>query len=492
MSKNISIIGSGFAGLSTACYLAQQGHRVNVYEKNEHLGGRARVMKTNGYHFDMGPSWYWMPDVFDQFFESFGKKCSDYYELKRLSPSYRVYFGENDILDIPSNYEDFRNMFETIELGAGHQLDLFLEEAAKKYKVGMNDLVHTPCLSIFEFVNKKIFSNIFSIDLFQSFSNHIKKYFTHPKLIRLLEFPVLFLGAMPEETPALYSMMNYADIKLGTWYPMGGMGKIIDGMVTLAESLGVTFHPNAGVQKISVGPSNKCEGIVVNGKLIQTDIVVSAADYHHTEMNLLEDQFKNYSEKYWDSRVLAPSSLLFYLGVNKKINNLQHHNLFFDKPFSPHAIDIYKTPKWPEEPLFYVSCASKTDDSVAPEGKENLFILIPIAPNLNDDEETRAMYFEKVVSRLEKLTGESIKDYIEYKKSFCVTEFKNEYNSYKGNAYGLANTLMQTAVLKPKIKNKKISNLYYAGQLTVPGPGIPPCLISGSIIAKQIKKDLVK
>ena len=492
MSKKISIIGSGFAGLSTACYLAQQGHEVNVYEKNEHLGGRARVMETQGFRFDMGPSWYWMPDVFDHFFESFGKKCSDYYELKRLTPSYRIFFGADDILDVPSNYEDFRNMFETIELGAGQKLDSFLEEAEKKYSVGMNDLVHTPCLSIFEFVNKKIFSNIFSIDLFQSFSVHIRKYFTHPKLIRLLEFPVLFLGAMPEETPALYSMMNYADIKLGTWYPMGGMGKIIDGMVELAKSLGVTFHTNANVQKISIGTSNKCECLVVNDETIHTDIVVSAADYHHTEMNLLENKFRNYSEKYWDSRVLAPSSLLFYLGVNKKINNLLHHNLFFDKPFSPHAIDIYKTPKWPDEPLFYVSCPSKTDASVAPEGKENLFILIPIAPNLKDDEETRAIYFEKIMTRLEKLTGESIKQHIEYKKSYCVADFKQDYNSYKGNAYGLANTLMQTAILKPKIKNKKVSNLYYTGQLTVPGPGIPPCLISGSIIATQIKKDLVK
>lgn len=492
MSKKISIIGSGFAGLSTACYLAQQGHEVNVYEKNEHLGGRARVMGTQGFRFDMGPSWYWMPDVFDHFFESFGKKCSDYYELKRLTPSYRIFFGADDILDVPSNYEDFRNMFETIELGAGQKLDSFLEEAEKKYSVGMNDLVHTPCLSIFEFVNKKIFSNIFSIDLFQSFSVHIRKYFTHPKLIRLLEFPVLFLGAMPEETPALYSMMNYADIKLGTWYPMGGMGKIIDGMVELAKSLGVTFHTNANVQKISIGTSNQCECLVVNDETIHTDIVVSAADYHHTEMNLLENKFRNYSEKYWDSRVLAPSSLLFYLGVNKKINNLLHHNLFFDKPFSPHAIDIYKTPKWPDEPLFYVSCPSKTDASVAPEGKENLFILIPIAPNLKDDEETRAIYFEKIMTRLEKLTGESIKQHIEYKKSYCVADFKQDYNSYKGNAYGLANTLMQTAILKPKIKNKKVSNLYYTGQLTVPGPGIPPCLISGSIIATQIKKDLVK
>ena len=492
MSKKISIIGSGFAGLSTACYLAQQGHEVNVYEKNEHLGGRARVMETQGYRFDMGPSWYWMPDVFDQFFESFGKKCSDYYELKRLTPSYRIFFGADDILDVPSDYEDFRNMFETIELGSAQKLDSFLKEAEKKYSVGMNDLVHTPCLSIFEFVNKKIFSNIFSIDLFQSFSIHIRKYFTHPKLIRLLEFPVLFLGAMPEETPALYSMMNYADIKLGTWYPMGGMGKIIDGMVELGKSLGVTFHTNANVQKISIGTSNRCEFIVVNDEMMNTDIVVSAADYHHTEMNLLENEFRNYSEKYWDSRVLAPSSLLFYLGINKKINNLQHHNLFFDKPFSPHATDIYKTPKWPDEPLFYVSCPSKTDVSVAPEGKENLFILIPIAPDLKDDEETRAIYFEKIMTRLEKLTGESITQHIEYKKSYCVADFKQDYNSYKGNAYGLANTLMQTAILKPKIKNKKVSNLYYTGQLTVPGPGIPPCLISGSIIATQIKKDLVK
>jgi phytoene desaturase len=489
MKTKTTIIGSGFAGLSNACFLAKHGYDVEVFEKNEQLGGRARVFETNGYRFDMGPSWYWMPDVFDRFFESFGKKTSDYYTLKRLDPSYRVFFSKNDIVDMPSNFEELKRLFEKLESGSSSRLEQFLSEAQKKYNIGMQQLVYKPSLSITEFFDKRIIANAFSIDLFKSFSSHINKYFNNPQLKSIIEFPVLFLGAMPQETPALYSLMNYADMKLGTWYPMGGMGKIIDGMVELAKELGVKFHTNANVQQIVIDNKNKSKAIIVNDKTITTDIVISAADYNFTEQHLLQKEFRNYTENYWDSRTLAPSCLIYYLGVNKRLKNLLHHNLFFDKDFATHAKEIYKTPEWPTDPLFYVSCPSKTDDAVAPEGKENLFILIPVAPGLKDTEQIKESYFQLIMERLEDLTGEDILNHIEYKKSYAYSDFVSDYNSFKGNAYGLANTLQQTAILKPRIKNNKVNNLYYTGQLTVPGPGIPPCLISGELVANQIKKE---
>jgi phytoene desaturase len=489
MNKKAVIIGSGFSGLSNACFMAKNGYKVDVYEKNEQLGGRARVMYTHGYTFDMGPSWYWMPDVFDRFFNSFGKQTSDYYKLLRLNPSYRVFFSENEIIDIPADFNELKQLFDSLEKGSGKQLDSFLKEAEKKYAVGMQDLVYKPSLSLTEFIDTRVLSSVFTIDLFKSFSTHINKYFSNPKIKSIIEFPVLFLGAMPQDTPALYSLMNYADIKLGTWYPMGGMGKIIDGMVELAKELGVTFHTQANVERINVDVKNKSKSIVVNGQTINTDIVISAADYQHTEQKLLPESHRNYTEQYWENKTFAPSSLIYYLGVNKRIKNLLHHNLFFDKDFTTHAKEIYKNPSWPSNPLFYVSCPSKTDDTVAPEGKENLFILIPVAPGLVDDESIKEKYFDLVINRLEALTGESVKEHIEYKKSYAHNDFVNDYNSFKGNAYGLANTLKQTAILKPSIKNKKVSNLYYTGQLTVPGPGIPPCLISGEIVANQIKKE---
>jgi phytoene desaturase len=326
---------------------------------------------------------------------------------------------------------------------------------------------------------------MFRLQVFSSFSNHVRKFFTHPKLIAIMEFPVLFLGAMPKDTPALYSLMNYAGLKLGTWYPQGGFGKVIDSMKQVAEKKGATFHLNAAVDKIEI-ENNQVKHIIVNGAEFDCDAVVASADYHHVESKLLDEKYRNYTETYWDKKVFAPSSLIYYLGVNKKINNLDHHTLFFDEDLNQHAVEIYKTPMWPSKPLFYVCCPSKTDDEIAPQGHENIFLLMPIASGISDSEEMREKYFKLMISRLEKQVGEDILPHIDYKKSYCVNDFIFDYNSYKGNAYGLANTLMQTAILKPKIINKKVNNLFYSGQLTVPGPGVPPSIISGKVAAELV------
>ena len=485
----IAIIGSGFAGLSAAAFLAKSGHEVHVFEKNEQLGGRARAFKTQGFTFDMGPSWYWMPEVFENFFNKFNKSTKDYYELVRLDPSYKVVFGKGDEIDLPANYEELKSLFERLETGAAANLDSFLKEAEYKYRVGMEEFVWKPGSSILEFADFRVVSSLFKLDMFSSISNQINKLFSSPKIRKILEFPVLFLGATPQDTPALYSLMNYADIKLGTWYPLGGMSKIVDGMVDVAKSQGVTFHVASPVTQINVNAKKKVKSLTINGQEeFEFDIIVSGADYHHTDSQLLSDSFSNYSHKYWDSRVMAPSSLLFYVGTNKTYDNLAHHNLFFDRDFALHAQEIYTDPKWPTEPLFYICCPSKTDSSIAPQGSENLFFLIPIAPDLSDDEATRNFYFDIIAQRLLDLKGIDIKNDLVYIKSFCLNDFKSEYNSFKGNAYGLANTLMQTAFLKPKLKSKKVKNLYYTGQLTSPGPGVPPSIISGQVVADLINK----
>ena len=482
MSKKVKIIGSGFSSLSAASYLAKDGYEVEVYEKNETLGGRARVKTIGGFTFDMGPSWYWMPDVFDRFFADFGKKVSDYYDLVRLSPSYRVFWEDSQ-----DDIGELESYFEKYEPGSGIKLREFLAEAKQKYDIGMREFVTKPSLSFTEFLSLDIAKKGLSLDLFKPISKHVRQFFTHPKLIELLEFPVLFLGAKPEKTPALYSLMNYADMALGTWYPMGGMNKIIEGMVSVAQEMGVKFHVNSNVEEIVI-EKNKTRGIKVNGKLKTADFVISGADYHHTE-TLLLPEFRNYKEQYWDKRVMAPSSLLYYVGLNKKVEGIKHHNLFFDESFVDHAIEIYDTHKWPEKPLFYICNPSKTDNNVAPEGKENLFFLIPVSTELKEDtEEVRKRYFDLICERLKKHTGEDIRENIEVYESFAHSDFVTEYNSFKGNAYGLANTLQQTAFLKPKCKNKKVSNLYYTGQLTVPGPGVPPSIVSGKIVSELIKK----
>lgn len=487
--KKVAVIGAGFAGISAATSLAAEGFDVTVYEKNDTPGGRARKFEAHGFTFDMGPSWYWMPDVFERYFNRFGKNVSDYYDLIRLNPSYRVFYSKSEIWDIPSSLEDLFAFFEQQEAGSAKQLKKFLQEGAYKYKVGIEELVYMPGLSILELFDMKLAKGVFKLHVFQSISAYIRKYFTSPMLIQLLEFPVLFLGAAPSKTPALYSLMNYADMALGTWYPKGGMNKIVEGMVKLAEEKGVKFKYSSTIENLNLN-STKVKSITINGEDVPVDHVVAGADYHHVEQHLLPAAFRRYSEEYWQKRSLAPSSLIFYLGVDKPLANLLHHNLFFDEDFGQHAKEIYETPSWPTNPLFYVCCPSKTDNTVAPEKNENLFILIPVAAGLKDDNETREKYFELVMNRLEKLTGQDIKNHIVYKKSYAHNDFVLDYNSFKGNAYGLANTLSQTANLKPSIINKKVSNLFYTGQLTVPGPGVPPSLISGQVVAAELIKRL--
>jgi phytoene desaturase len=487
--KSVGVIGAGYSGLVAACYLARDGYDVTVYEKNDSIGGRSRKFEHDGFVFDMGPSWYWMPDVFEKFFEDFGKSVCQYYELIRLSPSYRVVFGENDFVDMPADMEGMYTLFESIEKGSAEKLKKFLKDAEFKYNVGMNSLVHKPSKSLMEFATPEVMKGMFKLKLFQSFSKYVRGYFKNPKLIKILEFPVLFLGAKPEQIPALYSLMNYADIQLGTWYPKKGMFSVIEGVAKLANELGVKIKVSANVQSIEVKDGN-AKGIKINNEIFYHDAIVASADYHFVEQTLLPKEYRKYDEKYWDTRVMAPSSLLFYLGVNKRISNLLHHNLYFDEDFDQHAIEIYDNPQWPSKPLFYVCTPSVTDDTVAPLGYENLFLLVPIAPGLIDTEEMREKYYDIIMSRLEKITGESIRENIVYKRSYAVNDFVNDYNAFKGNAYGLANTLKQTAILKPSIHNPKVKNLFYTGQLTVPGPGVPPSIISGKVVAGEVKKYL--
>ncbi|MBO3271678.1 phytoene desaturase family protein [Hymenobacter defluvii] len=485
---NVLVIGAGFAGLAAATSLAQQGHSVTVLEKNEGPGGRARQFRSAGFTFDMGPSWYWMPDVFEQYFGRFGKKVADYYELVRLDPSYQVVFRGGEAVDIPAAMQELRALFERFEPGSGARLDEFLRQAAYKYEVGMHKFVHMPGRSVLEFAKPHLLVDALRLDLLQSMHKHVRKFFKDPRLLELVEFPVLFLGATPQNTPALYSLMNYADLALGTWYPMGGMHKIVEGMVQLAQELGVQFEYSQAVEEIVV-ENGSTTGVRTATGFRPADVVVAGADYHHAEQHLLAFDHRNYTERYWNKRTLAPSSLLFYIGVNKRLDKLRHHNLFFDEDFGRHAHEIYEQPQWPTRPLFYASAPSQTDSSVAPEGSENLFLLIPVAPNLDDTEETRERYYHLIMERLEKHCGQSIRDAVVFRRSYAHRDFIQDYNSYKGNAYGLANTLSQTAILKPALKSKKVSNLYFTGQLTVPGPGVPPSLISGQVVAREIEKD---
>ncbi len=491
MPKKIVVIGSGFSSLSAAAFLAKDGHEVVVIEKLSEPGGRARQLNKLGFSFDMGPSWYWMPDVFDRFFNCFGKSTADYYELIRLDPSYAIYFGENDLMKVPAELDEFYQMFERYEPGSSSKLKKFLSESHYKYEVAMSDFVYRPGNSLVEYADLRFLRSLIGMHMLTSISSYIRKYFKNPQLIKLLEFPVLFLGATPAKTPALYSLMNYADIKLGTWYPKGGMYSVVEGMVKLAKELGVKFIFDEPVIEIEVN-NNKVKSVKTEKGIYEADFVVGGADYNHIEQTLLPINHRTYTRNYWEKRMMAPSSLLYFVGVNRKLKNMWHHTLFFDTSFEKHASEIYENPAWPSSPLFYTSCSSITDKSVAPEGMENLVFLIPVATGLEDSEEIRDVYFDKILNRFSHLTGNDIRSNIIVKEDFAYSDFVKDYNSFKGNAYGLANTLWQTAFLKPKMKSSKVENLYYTGQLTVPGPGVPPSIISGEVAYKLIKQKLDK
>lgn len=482
MSK-ISIIGSGFSSLSAACYLAKAGHNVSIYEKNTTVGGRARQLTRKGFTFDIGPSWYWMPDIFEKFFNDFGKSTKDYYQLDKLSPAYKIFFSDDEIT-IGDSMDKICEEFERIESGSSKPLRAFISKAQENYNIAINKIVLKPGISPLELVTKDTVTRV--DQFFKTISSQVRKKFKNPKLISTLEFPVLFLGAKPSKTPSFYSFMNYADFGLGTWHPKGGMYEVIKAMRSLAESLGVVINTNSTVESINV-ENGKTTGITVKGNIIKSDCVLSGADYSHSE-TLLEPEFRQYSESYWEKKTFAPSSLLFYVGFDKKLDNVEHHNLFFDTDFEAHAEDIYDNPKWPDNPLFYVNFPSITDKSMAPKECETGFFLIPIATDLEDTEQLRQQYFDIIIDRFERKTSQKVKDNIIFKESFCVKDFKEEYNSYKGNAYGMANTLTQTAFLRPNLKSKKVNNLYFTGQLTVPGPGVPPSLISGKLAANLINK----
>ncbi|WP_310558799.1 phytoene desaturase family protein [Flavobacterium sp.] len=488
MKKTITIIGSGFSSLAASCYLAKDGFDVTILEKNLTVGGRARQLNKNGFTFDIGPTWYWMPDVFEKFFADFGKKPADYYHLDKLNPAYEVFFGDLDSIKIPDNIPDIFKVFENEEEGSSIHLESFLDNAQHNYDVAIKDLVYRPGISITELITPVTIKK--ANQFFSTIRTAVRKKIKNNRLQQIMEFPVLFLGAKPSNTPAFYSFMNYADFGLGTWHPKGGMYEVVKAMHLLAVELGVKVKTNQNVEKINVN-EGVVKSVVSNGETIYSDVVLSGADYHHTE-TLLDKKYRGYSENYWDSKIFAPSSLLFYVGFDKRIKNVSHHTLFFDTEFDVHAKDIYDDPKWPEKPLFYASFPSITDESVAPEGKEAGIFLIPIAPGIEDSPEIRDKYFKNIIERFETLTQQKVMDSIIFKESFCVTDFIEDYNSYKGNAYGLANILTQTAFLRPKIISKKVKNLFFTGQLTVPGPGVPPSIISGKIVSDLIKKSFEK
>ncbi len=486
---SIAVVGGGFGGLSTACYLADAGADVTVLEKNEQLGGRASRLEADGFEFDMGPSWYLMPDVFERFFGHFDREPSDYYELQRLDPHYRIFFKDGDRVDMKPDVEANVETFESYEEGAGQRLREYLDTSETHYEVAMNQFVYEDRPRLRDWVDLDVMRAApIGLQLLGTMDDYVADYFENPKLQQIMQYTLVFLGGSPKNTPALYNMMSHVDFNLGVYYPEGGIGAVVDGVVALGEELGVDYETDAAVSEI-ISRREGFELELPGGRRDRFDLVVSDADYAHTEQDLLPEHERGYDADYWESRTYAPSAFLMYLGVEGDVDPLEHHTLVLPEDWDPHFEQIFDDPAWPDDPAYYVCVPSATDDSVAPDGHSNLFVLVPIAPGLDDDDATRERYRERVLDDLADNTGVELRDRIVFEEQFSVSEFADRYNSMKGTALGMAHTLRQTAILRPDRRSKQVDGLYFTGSYTTPGIGVPMCLIAGQHTADAVVDD---
>jgi phytoene desaturase len=497
--KRVAVVGAGFGGISAAAYLAQAGCSVTVYEKNGWVGGRARLLERDGFRLDMGPSWYWMPAEHDSWFADLGVAREDYYGIRRVDPSYKVYYGQsppNDVSNIVTMPADFAaacDVFERYEPGAGERLRKFVDQARVKYEFAMSGFIYRNFNSMFDMLTAPLVRNITRLNFLKSYRSLIRRSFSHPYLQKILEFPVVFLGSSAVRTPAVYTLMNYIDFGLGTWYPDGGFAQVVRSMQRVAESLGARFEFNSEVtaMRSERGLAKSIELMRAGGprETVDVDVVVANADYVHVETDLLSEPDRSIPRSAWSKRTFAPAVLNFYVGLNRRLTEIEHHTFFFDTDWDAHFDAVYGRRRWPEAPLFYLHVPSKTDPDCAPEGKEAVFILIPCAVGLEDGDEVREAYFDRVVDRIEELSGEPFRKHIEFRESMSIREFRSDYNAHMGTAFGLGQTLFQTALFRPRNRSRKLSNLYFAGHYTVPGTGTTMSMISGKLAAMRIRRE---
>lgn len=485
--KKVVIIGGGVGGLATACIMAKKGYDVSLYEKNEKLGGRMNIFTKKGFTFDMGPSWYLMPDIFENFYNLMGEKIEDHLNLVKLSPSYRIFFKGDESVDMYSDLKKDIPTLEKLEKGSGENLKKYLNRAEKQYNISKESFIYKNYNSIFDFINIRTMIQGTQLSVFSKMEDYVSSYFSNDKVKKIIQYPLVFLGSSPYTTPALYSIMNHIDFNMGVFYPMGGMYEIAKSLINIAEKNGAKLYTSTPVSQIVV-KQGEVKGIELSGgKVIKADIVISNGDIHHTETQLLGRKYRQYKQDYWEKRVLAPSALIMYLGVKKQFPSLQHHNLLFSKDWEKNFEEIFDNPQWPTDPSLYVCAPSKTDPSVAPKNHENLFVLVPIASGLNYTEESLEEYADKTLKLMEDEMGlEGLRENLVYKRLYSVKDFKEDYNSYKGTALGLAHTITQTAIFRPNNISSKVKNLYYVGANTNPGIGVPICLISAEMVYKRV------
>jgi len=489
--RKVFVIGAGFSGLSAAALLAKDSFDVTILEKNDRPGGRAMVWKEKGYTFDMGPSWYMMIEAFEDLFTAFGKKPEDYFETIRLDPSYRVFFSENESYDIMDDVTKNIELFDTFEENGGEKLKNFLARSQKMYDIAFQNFIYKDYWSFRDLLDRKLIVDGLKLKIFTKLKKYVDRFFDSDKAKKIVSYHVAFVGASPPTSPAVYSMLAHVDMNLGIWYPMGGFGSIVDAIMKMGLEQGVEIKFNTEVTKIQVD-DKRAKKIITNNGEFDADIILNTGDYHHGEMELLDKNHRTYKEKYWKKKMIAPAAYLVYLGLNKKLNNFLHHNFYFNSDWDKYFDQLFENPEWPEDPSIYITLPSQSDLSLVPPGGELMTILVLVSADLEDEESFREQYFDKIIEKVENLSGESIKEHIVVKRIVAHEHFKKTFNAYKGTALSLAHTLFQTAIFRPHHKSEKINNLYYAGMYSHPGVGVPVSIISAQLACEKILEDVEK
>jgi 1-hydroxy-2-isopentenylcarotenoid 3,4-desaturase len=485
----IVIIGAGFGGLSAAALLARDGFDVTVIEKTEQPGGRASVYSEQGYNFDMGPSWYLMPDVYEKFFADFDKKPEDFFTLKKLNPLYRIFYYDKKVFDISADIEENYKLFDSFEEDGGEKLKEYLKSSQDLYDFSVNEMLFKDYRSVLDLLSGKLLLKSTKLRLWENLQHYVNNKFKSDEARKILEYAIGFLGGSPSNTPSFYHLVSHADLTLGVFYPQGGMREIVKAVKELAESYGAKFIFNESVKLLEVH-DHIIKRVITSNGVYEPDLVVSNADYHHTEIDLLTPENRTYDVDYWEKKVLSPSAMVIYLGINRKVNGLAHHNLFLEKDWEDGFNSVFnpEMAAWPKHPSYYVNIPSLTDNNAAPDGCETIYILAPLAPGLEDTTELREAFYNLIMDDLESKLGDKIRRDVVVKKIFALTDFEERYNAFKGTAFGLAHTLKQTALFRPTHKSNKVKNLYYTGQYTHPGIGVPMTMVSSQIISKEIKE----